>query len=160
MSLQPNVRVVTDKTTIPAPSALTGTVTPSVVGDSYVLLGTGTLFNSELLKTGDPHLFIWIPSSSILTRLKGVQSDTVLIVEDDVTSVGAGSTIYAVYGNLLSWSITNIGSTTYVLNGTTIAATEPPINERINAYNNTFNLLYPAWVDGTSTTLHIYENNV
>jgi len=158
--LQPVVRSgVTGATTIPAPdAALSGTFTGVVASGppaSYILEGVGSILYTELPKEGDPHLFIWIPSRNILTRCLGVNSDTFLVVEDDVTAV-SGDTIYPVYGHLTSWTIVDPMQAGYTLNDGAISATSPPINERIIPYNNTFRLLYPAKVNGTE--LEITEN--
>ena len=156
-------RNVTGKTTIPAGTAATGTLTQDAQVKE-VLTGTGTDFYTEL--DNKPNLWLWFPSLNLLLEVEdfAAKTDPVLPQQDDWVRVKnapalgtiAGVAFEVVSATLKSYRVRAIGAGS--LDGVTLTAGQ--IVDAPISYNSGEGPIIPKsahWADGTSGALMITE---
>lgn len=144
-------RLVTTSTTTPAPTALTGTVTVDS-GQSNYLIGTATLFTDEIA-SNKQNLWVWIPNVSELIKVKGVISDTTLVLWENSTA--NADPIYLVdVTQVRRIEIDNIGNGTATIDGVNL----PTGQKRIFEYDAKYGYVKePHRIDGSTSNLSVIE---
>lgn len=95
------------KDTFPQSTSLTGTIT--AVNNNTLVIGTSTLFTSEL-QVGE---YIYIAAQSVFRKIRRINSDTELVLETAFDSAVSGATPrrVPVQGyRMISWGIDSTGT--------------------------------------------------
>lgn len=154
-----DTREVTGITAIPAGVGATGTLSQDA-NVPNVLLGTGTLFSTEIGQIPRPFLFFPNTTPPQMLEVQTYNGDEWVKVKNTPGVAISGESFEIVDANLASFSVTNKG----VLPGKydNISLPAKAVFEEPVIYKSGNSCIIPKdahWVDGTGTTLFISENS-
>lgn len=165
---------ITGKETVPASTALNGTVgTDSTVSTTLLYSGTSdiaTIFGlvPDAVTTdgagylAKDNIYIFVPSVNGLSKVKGFAyipniSRWAIFCETAISCSGA--TAYYVVGNLTSYVLTNDGGADATVGGVVLKTTYSISQPQINSANLGNNLYVPVvYVNGTGTSVLVVTN--
>ncbi len=123
----PHVLVYTTVDTCPVKSStLTGTIVSTNTTDGRFVVGTGTLFTTELPKLSGGYGYIFNASTSEVRRILDVADDTHLVVDKAFASNLSQNMVWCPPDGFSKLTLTNIGSTTRI-NGASVGSDAAPI---------------------------------
>lgn len=162
MAINPLIRTVTGKSTIPAGVSKAGTfTTDTTFNDRLVYSGTAAALNTILAQGRENseqekiNLWIHIPTSDLLLRIVS-WGGQVVKVDGDASGVSAEAW-ELVEANLCGWSVLNSGGNAGVINGESLGSGASVSFS--DAPEATFrrNFVDAVIVDGTGTSFLIQE---
>jgi len=160
--MNPNIRTVTGKSTIPAGASQSGTFTTTAGHtDRLTYSGTAAALNTILSQGRENserekiNLWIHIPTSDLLLRIVSWGGQ---IVKVDGTATGVSAEAWElVEANLAGWSVLNQGGADGYVNGQALEATNSITDSDAPQATYRRNPMDAVLINGTGTSLLITE---